>query len=243
MHTPAIIVALASIAIALWIRRFTWRNSHEIALTLSVALQGAALLCLLPATSETVGKVLHSWTGMWNLEDYLGHDLYVVAASSVVYHALWLLSSDDEIRADFKKYVEYPATLSMPIMLFLFTAGAGDDKYEADFFDATGTFLTAYWAVMCGTIIYLLGYAVRALVVIARDPEYRAIAIIYAVAAWCGINCCLARVISSAVPELKTDDNLAVWIWAALCGAGFALGAAGSWLIKLRAPAVDRVPA
>lgn len=31
-----------------------------------------------PLASETVSQVQHHLTGRWNLEDYLGHDAYIV---------------------------------------------------------------------------------------------------------------------------------------------------------------------
>ena len=45
-----------------------------------------------PLASETVGHWLHALTGKWNLEDYIGHDAYIVAASAIVYNALGRLA-------------------------------------------------------------------------------------------------------------------------------------------------------
>ncbi|MGE2693025.1 hypothetical protein ACQI4D_24435, partial [Mycolicibacterium pulveris] len=72
------VITLCCIAWSLWIRRVTWSSRWEFAATLNIALQGGA-----PWASETVGVVLHSLTGKYNLEDYIGHDLYIVAASAV----------------------------------------------------------------------------------------------------------------------------------------------------------------
>ena len=83
-----IAITIACVAWSLWIRRVTWSCRWEVAATLNVALQGGAVLLMSPLASETLGHWLHALTGKWNLEDYLGHDLYIVAASAVVYNAL-----------------------------------------------------------------------------------------------------------------------------------------------------------
>ncbi len=55
-----------------------------------------------PLASETLGHWLHSLTGMCNLEDYIGHDMYVVAASAIVYNALGRLQDDNAMQTTFK---------------------------------------------------------------------------------------------------------------------------------------------
>jgi hypothetical protein len=37
-----------------------------------------------PAASATLGVALHHLTGRWNLEVYIGHDRYIVAADAIV---------------------------------------------------------------------------------------------------------------------------------------------------------------
>jgi hypothetical protein len=75
-----IAITLACIAWSLWIRRVTWTCRWEIAATLNIALQGTARFFMSPFASETLGRALHALSGVWNLEDYIGHDCYVVAA-------------------------------------------------------------------------------------------------------------------------------------------------------------------
>ena len=67
-----------------------------------------------PLASETIGHGLHALTGKWNLEDYIGHDCYIVAASAIVYNTLGRLADDDAMQKSFKQYVERPATLCIP---------------------------------------------------------------------------------------------------------------------------------
>src|ERR1700682_4133955 len=87
-------ITLACIAWSLWIRRVTWTCRWEVAATLNIALQGAAVLLMSPLASATIGPALHALTGQWNLEDYIGHDRYFVAAPALVYNALGSVQDD-----------------------------------------------------------------------------------------------------------------------------------------------------
>lgn len=232
----AVIIAITMVCIAwsLWIRRVTWSCRWEVAATLNIALQGGAVLLMSPLASETIGQGLHSLTGMWNLEDYIGHDLYIVAASAIVYNALGRLQDDDAMRTSFKQYVERPATLCIPLLLATFSLGNGATVYRSDFFEVpTDFWLSAYWLLLCGTLIYLLGYGSRALLVLRKDPRSRRIANVYLAASASGILACTIRITTAYVPPLQALENgTLVWIFACGCAAGFALASAHSWRIK-----------
>src|SRR6476469_8904550 len=104
--TVLIAITLGCVAWSLWIRRVTWSSRWEVAATLNIALQGLAVLLMSPWASETVGHWLHALTGKWNLEDYLAHDAYIVAASAIVYNTLGRLADDDNMQRSFKNYIE-----------------------------------------------------------------------------------------------------------------------------------------
>ena len=231
-----ITITLACIAWSLWIRRVTWSCRWEAAATLNIALQGATVLLMSPLASETLGHWLHSLTGMWNLEDYIGHDLYVVAASAIVYNALGRLQDDHAMQTTFKQYVERPATLCIPLLLATFSLGNGAAIYRADFFELpTDFWLSAYWILLCGTLIYLLGYGSRALLILRKDPRSRTVANVYLAASTSGILACVVRIVTALVPSLQPIENgTLVWIFACGCGAGFALMSAHSWRIKTK---------
>ena len=127
-HAPCIVWSL-------WIRRVTWSCRWEVAATLNIALQGLAVLMMSPLASETLGHWLYSLTGKWNLEDYIGHDSYIVAASAIVYNALGRLDADEAMHRSFKQYVERPATLCIPLLLAAFCIGNGAAVYRPDFFE------------------------------------------------------------------------------------------------------------
>jgi hypothetical protein len=231
-----ITITLACVAWSLWIRRVTWNCRWEVAATLNIALQGAAVLLMSPLASETVGQLLHSLTGLWNLEDYIGHDCYVVAASAIVYNAMGRLQDDHATQASFKQYVERPATLCIPLLLATFSVGNGAAIYRPDFFTVpTDFWLSAYWLLLCGTLIYLLGYGSRALLILRRDPRSRRIANVYLLASASGIIACTVRIITAYVPPLQElEGGTLVWFFACTCGAGFALASAHSWRIKTK---------
>src|ERR1700694_2019948 len=99
-------ITLACIAWSLWIRRVTWTCRWEVAATLNIALQGAAVLLMSPLASATIGHALHALTGKWNLEDFIGHDCYIVAASAFVYTALGRLKDENAMKGSVQQYVE-----------------------------------------------------------------------------------------------------------------------------------------
>lgn len=234
----AILIAITLLCIlwSLWIRRVTWTCRWEVAATLNIALQGLAVLLMSPMASETVGQVLYNLTGKWNVEDYIGHDCYIVAASAVVYNALGRLQDDHSMQHSFKQYVERPATVCIPLLLAAFSFGNGAAVYRPDFFQVpTDFWLNVYWALLCGMLIYLLGYGARAMLILRRDPRSRKIANVYLFASVSGILACVVRIVTAFVPELQPIENgRLVWIFACTCGAVFALAAAHSWRIKTR---------
>jgi hypothetical protein len=231
-----IAITIACISWSLWIRRVTWSCRWEVAATLNIALQGGAVLLMSPLASETIGPVLHHLTGKWNLEDYIGHDLYIVAASAVVYNALGRLQDDDSMQRTFKQYVERPATLCVPLLLVTFSLGNGAKVYRPDFFQVpTDFWLSAYWILLCGTLTYLLLYASRALLVLRRDPRSRLIANVYLFASASGLLACAVRVFTAVFTPAQTlEGGRLVWLFACTCGAVFALAAAHSWRVKTR---------
>jgi hypothetical protein len=236
--TVAILIAITVLCMgwSLWIRRVTWNCRWEVAATLNIALQLAAVVLMSPFASETLGHVLYNLTGKWNLEDYIGHDCYIVAASAIVYNTLGRLQDDHAMQTTFKQYVERPATLCIPLLLATFSLGNGAEIYRPDFFDVpTDFWLAFYWLLLCSTLIYLLGYGSRALLILRKDPRSRRVANVYLAASASGIMACIVRITTAYVPGLQTvEGGTLVWVFACACGAGFALASAHSWRIKTK---------
>jgi hypothetical protein len=234
--TALIFITLASIAWSLWIRRVTWHCRWEVAATLNIALQGCAVALISPLSSETVGVALHRITGEWNLQNYVGHDCYIVAASAIVYNAVGRLEDDHALQASFKQYVERPATLCIPVLLATFTLSGGSKTYVRDFFALhTDFWLSVYWVLLTGTLAYLLVFGSRALLVLRKDPRSRNIANLYLIASASGVSACVVRMITALIPPLQGPVATGlVWLFCCLCGAGFALTSAQSWRQKVR---------
>jgi hypothetical protein len=231
-----IFATLASIAWSLWIRRVTWRCRWEVAATLNIALQGCAVALISPFSSDTLGVVLHNITGEWNLQNYIGHDCYIVAASAIVYNAVGRLEDDHVLQASFKQYVERPATLCIPLLLAAFDLSGGSKIYARDFFAMrTDFWLSVYWVLLTGTLGYLLVFGSRALMVLRKDPRSKNIANCYLAASISGISACLVRMVTAVIPALQGSASAwLVWVFCCMCGAGFALTSANSWLQKIR---------
>jgi hypothetical protein len=234
--TALIIITLASIAWSLWIRRVTWHCRWEVAATLNIALQGCAVALISPWSSQTLGVALHSITGEWNLQNYIGHDCYIVAASAIVYNSVGRLEDDHQLQASFKQYVERPATLCIPLLLATFTLSAGSETYARDFFALhTDFWLSVYWVLLTATLGYLLVFGSRALLVLRQDPRSRHFAHLYLLASAFGVGACVTRMTTAVIPPLQSTFTTGlVWFFCCACGAGFALTSAQSWRQKLR---------
>jgi hypothetical protein len=234
--TALIIITLACIAWSLWIRRVTWHCRWEVAATLNIALQGCAVVLISPLASETLGVALHRITGEWNLQFYLGHDCYIVAASAIVYNALGRLTDDHVLHASFKQYVERPATLCIPLLLATFTLSRGSKTYARDFFALpTDFWLSVYWILLTATLAYLLVFGSRALLVLRQDPRSRHFANLYLMASASGIAACVVRMMSALLPTLQGPMSAGlVWFFCCTCGASFAMISAQSWRKKIR---------
>lgn len=232
--TLLILITLICMAWSLWIRRVTWTCRWEIAATLNIALQALAVAFMSPMAHQTIGTWIHSLTGVWNVNAYIGHDCYIVAASAIVYNAMGRLQDDAAMQKMFTQYIERPATLCIPVLLVLFTMSNASREYSPDLFTMpTDAWLSAYWAVLCGTISYLLVFGGRALFVLRKDPQSRKIANIYLAATASGVAACSIRVLTALVPSLQPWENgRLVWLFACTCGAVFALASAHSWLVK-----------
>lgn len=231
-----IFITLALISWSLWIRRVTWHCRWEVAATLNIALQGLAVALMSPLAADTLGVALHDVTGVWNLQNYVGHDCYVVAASAIVYNAVGRLAEDHALQESFKQYVERPATLCIPLLLATFTLSRGSKNYASDFFAMpTDAWLSIYWLLLCGTLAYLLIFGSRALFVLRKDPRSSSTANMYLAASASGVMACAVRVITALIPQFQGVLTVAlIWFFACTCGAGFAVTSAHSWRQKVR---------
>lgn len=229
-----ILVTLFSLCLSLWIRRATWKTSYESAATISLLLQGIALILMSPWASQHLGIWLYHLTGWINLEDYIAHDAYLVSASAFAYNALERVDEGPYLERSFKLYVEAPATVAIPLTLFTFALSRSTDQYADDFLQLPVDFwLAAYWCILCATHVHLLGYTCKLLFILRDDPRSTPVANAYLVSCLCGITASLTRVIVSFLPGIPPAiGSGVVWLFACASGVGFAVTGAASWMGK-----------
>lgn len=180
----AAVVALAASLVALWIRRCSWRIEFEIASTVSVALQGAAVLILCPGINDYVSRACHALTGLWNFEDFLAHTLYIGGLASLLSMAMGRLNvTIPQFRALVIQRIVWPMTLFVPIFLAVFVFGNIGSYDEGDMWLADPSTWTlgqrCYWTILTWSAGYLLlqtGYVLRKL---RRSNSQRGIATLY----------------------------------------------------------------
>src|ERR1700754_978075 len=188
-------LTLACIAGSLWVRRRTWFSRWEVAGTLCVAAQGCAALLISPMASKVLGPPLHAISGMWNLEDFLGHISYVLAAVALVQTVLSRVTGDGRLQEIATQWIERPATVCIPLMLAGWAFGNGSKVYRSNFYEVPGdAWLKIYWLVFSAMLIYLLAWTLRALLVLRRIPRHRPTVTVYLALVVAGIAVCTARI-------------------------------------------------
>lgn len=230
MRSALIIATLAAIAYSLWIRRHTWRCRWEAGASLNIALKGCAVLLMSPWASATLGPPLHRVFGRWNVEDLLGHICLLVAVAAIIEHGLSRLTDERQLRRLFRRHVEIPLRLGVPLLVATFIVA--DEGYHPDLFPAhvSTVWFGAYWLVLGALLTYLFVYAGRVLLIVRKDPRSTATANLYLVSAAFGIA---ATVIQVSTAEAGIDITLPVWLCACLGAVGFAYGSARSWIAKV----------
>ena len=105
-------------------------------------------------------------------------------------------------------YVERPATLCIPLLLATFSLSRGSKVYASDFFALhTDIWLTVYWVLLCTTLVYLLVFGARALLVLRHDPRSRRIANLYLLWSAVGVAACTVRIVTAVIPPFQTPPE------------------------------------
>jgi hypothetical protein len=233
MFVALISITLVCIAGSLWVRRRTWFSRWEVAGTLCIAAQGCAALLISPTASAILGPPLHAISGMWNLEDFLGHVSYVVAAVALAQTVLSRITDDDRLQEIGTQWIERPATVCIPLMLAAWALGNGSKIYRSNFYEVPGdAWLKIYWLLFSIMLIYLLAWTLRGVLFLRRIPRHRPTATVYLVLVVAGIAVCTARIVTEwcSWPE----HGVVGWLSTFAGGIIFAVAAARSWRTKTR---------
>lgn len=226
-------ITLLTIAWSLWIRRHTWVCKWQAATTLSVTLQGVSIVLTSQFTTPHLAEPFAQWTGITHVDDFAGHIIYLIAMVALVYNTVGRLGTDETLRERFKDHIERPATLIVPMLLATFLLGNGSRRVGEFVRIPHDLWFTAYWILLGGTIVYLLGYGCRALLVLRGDPRQRSASTIYAVVCvWGGIG--WAITVCPSFGEIAR-------VFVCLCAVGFAVTSARVWAKEVRPIQVPKV--
>lgn len=189
----------------------------------------------------TLGRALHALTGQWYLDDAFGHACLIGAAAAMAQNALIRCTDERTAQAMHKRWVEFPAVLSVPLLLVTFTLSEVPDAQHraADYFIEVPVdfWLAAHSLIWCAVMIYLMAFTIHKLLILRQDDRSRRTADIYIVSVVLGILVCVTRVVTVLYPPLLTVEVVmvgALCACASVCGAGVAVTSGQSWRAKMR---------
>lgn len=213
---------------ALWVRRYTWRMPWETAATANVALQTLNVVLLWAPVSHWISPKLHALTGLWNLEELIGHVAYTLGLAAVLYMAAARVEMTGR---QFTRFVNLrialPLALFIPAVTLIFVHGGLGREYVSDlvFLDAS-PWLLGYWYLYVAAIAYLLGQAAMALLALRRDPRQTRAADFYLAAVAVSLLCGFAFLVDA--------NAIARWAFIRAEVVAYALAAGYSWHMKVR---------
>ncbi|QDH91717.1 hypothetical protein SEA_PHRAPPUCCINO_39 [Mycobacterium phage Phrappuccino] len=221
---------------ALWARRATWANRWQVPTTLSMALLATSVLMLDERMSEWLGQPLHAITGYWNVEDLLGHLLFLGAAGCLVVSVLMRLGDDDSIQGAARQFLERPAAVVLAAMLWTFCASQCSNEYIPDFLQApVDVWLVAYRLIVGLALVYQFGLAMVALLVLRQDTEHKMVATAYLVVCAAGTLSALLYSIAAMIPGAGERIATLEWALTALFGVGFVVANSAKAITAIRA--------
>jgi hypothetical protein len=229
----AVIMLLATMR-ALWVRRSTWRVPWEMATTVNVVLQTVEIVLISGPVSRRIGPILHTATGLWNMEDLIGHMCYISGMATMTYMILSRLDmSANQFRLYVKKRIELPANLFLPVVVVVFiAAGFGDRDIDLVLTPSTA-WTRAYFLLYICADIYLMSMAVPALLVIRRERSQRRIATGYLCAIGISAITCVIMIIGIS--------QTLVWLTIRIETIGYAVAASYGWYARIHGPH-DKTP-
>lgn len=213
----------------LWVRRTTWRVGWETATTVNVIGLSTCMLLIPPYLANLWGPPLHAITGIWNLQDLIGHITYLIGISALLHTVIHRLALPDRERL-IRQRIEVPATIVLPTLIAMFLVGAPDQPIVDLISAPMHGWLAAYWLMLCAAAGWIIGHLIWALTIMRRDSRHVIVANIYLVALALD-GCCVACLV------LHVFCRAPGWpAWVTLCAAcvGYVVAAWVSWERKLR---------
>jgi hypothetical protein len=183
------------------------------------------------------GKILHTVTGVWNLQYFLAHLCALGAVCAIVFNAVAKLTSDEELHPWFRRWIQYPVATGVLGMLTLFIVSrAADNDYQQFLYiRMPGMTLSAYWILYSALLGYLLYHGIRAFLDLRRDPPSRPVIDIYLVASGFAVINTTLRALTSVIWELQSRMMCNLMLTSAyLSVALFAVGAGYCWIRRVK---------
>ncbi|HTZ12185.1 MAG TPA: hypothetical protein VMC78_00925 [Mycobacterium sp.] len=227
------VITVATVAITgccLWVRRRAWGHRFELGGSIVAASMFLCVLLMGPALSLAVSTPIHAVTGLWNLEDLLGHLVYL-AGLTALFHTLVYRITLDEPERFLRRHLEIPMAIMLPLLVGLFIVGTLKEHYP-DLFQAPVTgWMSLYWAALCAAAGYLLVNLLRLLRVVRRDPRSTVTANIYITAISIDSGCCASILVSRVIPGYP---SIITWVLLCVAACGYAAAPGYSWYRKTR---------
>ncbi|OMC55446.1 hypothetical protein A5747_13740 [Mycobacterium sp. IS-836] len=211
----------------LWVRKATWRSKWDGSATNSIVLLTINILMMTPPISLRISPVLYKLTGVWNVEQLLGHICYIGAIMGFIAMGTLRLRMTDRGRQRFlRRNIQTVGAFFVPMGVALFIWGGGEGENLGDLvFDRPSPTMYPYWLLLIATSTYLTVVLIAILHELNRNPVNRVTAKIYLLGSYLALlNGFMA------VLFLFSPANCTCW-W---CGIRaelviFALAAAASW--------------
>lgn len=200
----------------------TWRFKWEAAATVNLAGISICLVCMMPFTTPAFDS-LHAVTGIWNLEDMIGHLSYLAGITVLAYVTINRIELTNA--AAWRHWrLELPATFVFPTLVGLFVLGSPDHHVRDLFTEPPDFWLACYWLVFCGAATWVLGHLLWALALIVRyDPDSSTMAKLYVVAVVVDCGSISAKVASIWLPGIGLEATS--WALVCLATVGYATAA------------------
>jgi hypothetical protein len=222
-----ILIALVALCVGLWVRRSTWSYKWEQAATVNLVGTLIGIVCMTPVATQ-VSTILHFVTGVWNLEDLLGHIAALAGITVLAYVTINRLELPDAARWRHWR-LELPATVMLPIMVGLFILGSPDRPVRDLYMARADFWMTCYWLVLALSLLWVLGHLLWALAIIARwDESSSTVAKIYIFAVTMTCGSVMAKVASLWL----TGIGLKTAGWVLICVATVGYVVAAIWGIR-----------
>ena len=169
----------ATLFVVLWERRLIWLNKRQ-------GFISRALLCLaigqlsdLTIIGEMFGRVIHHMTGLWNVDDMIGHSFYVGAMG---YLLCYVLDFRNMLR-ERGHLITLAVETTLLVMWAFFAFGGMWDTYKIDTAFLETWAAHFYWAVMLLSVGISMACAAFSMLQVARIipiEQGKATAVLYA---------------------------------------------------------------